>query len=238
MPEKKRIGEMLIEAGLIDELQLKSALGYQKQWGGKVGSALVEMGFVTEKGVASTLEKQLGVVCTSIEGMDIPPNILHTVKVDIAKKYGVFPLSVEGKTLLIATPDPTDLKALDELSFLLGMRIKPVLALESDIKRAISIYYEGNTQSGRTYKVDVNKLTEKIQMMQPAAGEIREHEIQPEIIHHEMIQPETIRKEEPKAEQKKEIAQKAVIEALIAVLTEKGIITKEELIKKLKEKQS
>lgn len=209
-PEKKRLGEMLIEAGLIDELQLSSALGEQRKWGGRLGSLLIKMGFVDEQMLASVLEKQLGEKCISLKDMEIPQEVLNAVKSDIAKKYWIMPIAFEKKALTIATSDPTDLKTLDNLSFMLGVRVKPVLALESDIKSAIARHYEGIMSEGKTYKVDIKKVAERVQVMR-----------------EEIIE---------KPAEKKEITTKAVIEALIAVLIEKGIITREELATKIKEK--
>ena len=65
------------------------------------------------------------------------------VPLESAKKFGIFPIGFEGKTLLMSMADPTDLKTLDDIGFSLGLRIKPILALESDIMRAIAVYYEG-----------------------------------------------------------------------------------------------
>lgn len=215
--EKKRLGEMLIEAGLIDELQLNAALGEQKQWGGRLGSIVVRMGFIDEHEAASVLEKQLGLKCITLEEMEISQKALQAVKHEIAKKYYIMPIDLDKNTLSIAISDPTDVKTLDDLSFMLGVRIKPVLALESDIKNAIARYYEGDVHAGKAYRVNVKNITEKIQPTKTELSTPPQTEVVPE-----------------KPPEKKEITSRAVIEALIAILIEKGIITREELIKKLK----
>lgn len=230
MKDKKRLGEMLLEARLMDELQLQSALAQQKQWGNRLGSIVIEMGFVSEKDLASVLEKQMGVRCISIEDVEVPYEALRAVKVDVAKKYGIFPLSIEGKTITVAMADPTDLKIMDSLSFLLGMRIKPVLAIYSDIKRAIERHYEG-ISTGKAHKIDIKKISEKIHVVHETAEAKPTAPAEFEVIHDMPHVAEEVKQAAP---QKEESTSKRVIEALISLLAEKGIITKEELIRKMK----
>ncbi len=138
---RKRLGDMLVEAGVVDDMQRSAAVGEQKQWGGKLGSILIRMGFIDEKSVATVLEKQLGRKCISLKNKEIPLNVLGMVKPDIAKKYHVIPLDFSKSILSIAISDPNDLGTLDDLSFMLGVNVKPVLALECEIKNAINQYY-------------------------------------------------------------------------------------------------
>ena len=224
--EKKRLGEMLIEAGLIDQLQLNAALGYQKQWDGKLGTALINMGFVDERQIASVLEKQLGVKCISLENCDITTKALNAVKLDIAKKYCIMPLNFDKNTFTIAVSDPTDVKKLDDLSFMFGVRINPVLALESDIKNAIAEHYEGITLSrGKTFRVDSEKTAETMQIIPNETIAARDTLFDPEAMRFETTEiPSPLEKKNERKE---------AINALITLLIEKGIITREELLKKL-----
>lgn len=219
--EKKRLGEMLIEAGLIDQLQLNAALGYQKQWDGKLGTALINMGFVDERQIASVLEKQLGVKCISLEDCDITTKALNAVKLDIAKKYCIMPLNFDKNTFTIAVSDPTDVKKLDDLSFMFGVRINPVLALESDIKNAIAEHYEGITLSrGKTFRVDSEKTAETMQIIpnEPHGAAYSQEEMQ-------------------RSAETGDTPSRAVVEAVVSLLIEKKIFTKQELAKKLAEKK-
>jgi type IV pilus assembly protein PilB len=114
--EKKRLGQMLVDEGLIDDTQLQSALAYQRQWGGRLGSIFLKKGFVSEKDMSVLLEKQLGQKCISIESYGNPSHdVLDMVRLDIAKKYTIFPVKFEKNSLLLAISDPTDLKTLDDL---------------------------------------------------------------------------------------------------------------------------
>ena len=228
---------MLMETGVIDHMQLNSALGQQKQWGGKLGSVLIEMGFVDEQSIVSVLEKQLGLKCMSLENSEIPQKALNAVKLDIAKKYCIMPLDVDKNTLSIAISDPTDVRTLDELSFILGVRIKPVLAIESEIKNAIARYYEGVVHTGKTYKSAMETLPPKMQIIRTeAAAPFTEQNAEDmQIERGTTFTPEEI--SEKSTDQKRTFSE-TVVEALTAILLEKGLITKEELAKKIKEKSS
>jgi type IV pilus assembly protein PilB len=139
---KKRLGELLVEAGIINTTQQGAAAEEQKRWGGKFGTILIEMGFVDVEPVISTLENQHKQKCISLNNQKIPSELLSLVKAEVAKKYKIIPLDLHEKTLVIATTDPNNLETLDSLSFMLGLNIKPMLAVEYDIKNAIKRYYE------------------------------------------------------------------------------------------------
>ncbi len=139
--DRKKVGDMLVEAGIINDLQRSAALGEQKQWGGKFGSILIRMGFIDEKSAAAVLERQLGQKCVTLKTKEIPANVLAMVRPNIARKYNIIPIDFNRRTLSVAISDPNDLVTIDDLSFILGMNIKPVLALEYEIKNAIAQYY-------------------------------------------------------------------------------------------------
>ncbi|MEJ2253441.1 MAG: hypothetical protein P8Y75_03595 [Nitrospirota bacterium] len=138
---RKRLGEMLLEAGLIDEMQLAVALGEQKQWGGKLGAELLRLGFVAERELALVLEEQLGIRWIQLFDRDIPEEVLRLVPADLATSYLVIPVEYDGKTLTLAATNPMDLEVMDTLQFLLGKRIRPLMALEPDIIAAIVRHY-------------------------------------------------------------------------------------------------
>jgi|GEM_PF-657276 len=141
--ERRRLGEILLEAGLINELQLARALGQHKQWGGKLGNSLIKMGFISEEDLAAVLESQLGIKWISLRDIAISDSALGSMKADVAKKYHIMPVLVARKNITVATNDPTDLVTLDTVEFILGKRIKPVIAIKSEIDWAIAKYYDG-----------------------------------------------------------------------------------------------
>ena len=227
--ESRKLGELLVEAGLIDDFQLNSALSYQKEWGGKIGSILIKKGFVSEKDMLSAIEKQYGLSAISLNGMGVPSeDVVKMVGADVAKKFGIFPVGLEGKTLLIAIADPTDLKTIDDITFKLGIRVKPLLALESQIMEAIGIYYEGKSP-GESVRMVKDRLEEfeALNAMKEARGG-------PEKVIAESV-PKTRPEHEP-SKPKTDLSQKVVIESLIDLLVSKGIISREELVRTIKSK--
>ena len=147
MPEKigGKLGELLVEAGLIDELQLKSALGHQKKWGGRLGKVLVDMGFIEEGELLKFLSEKFKIKAVDLTKSKIPNQAFEALPEKIARKYGVVPVFIkEGpgtkKTLILAMSDPTNLKIIDEIQFLTGYRIEPVLATDSAITKVLEHY--------------------------------------------------------------------------------------------------
>lgn len=154
---KRRLGEILTEAGLLSEVQLAAALQEQRKWGGKLGRTLVEMGFVDEDSMALALSRQLNIPKVDLDSLQLPATVVQLLRIDAAERYGVFPLGGEPaqKVLHIASSDPTNLEALQELSFQLGMRIQQSVASASGIDRAIRRYYYGeNTVASNTASPD------------------------------------------------------------------------------------
>lgn len=144
--KKKRLGQMLLEAGYIDELQLAVALGRQKEQGLPLGTHLLKLGFVADRNLSEILKKQLGIQWVTLFDRKISEDAIRSVPIDIAVKYTVMPLAYDGKTITIAITNPSDLEQIDSLSFQLGKKIKPYMALESDIKNAIAKHYQAEEQ--------------------------------------------------------------------------------------------
>src|SRR5437762_2373471 len=149
MPPRKRIGQLLTELGVIDEHQLQSALGHQKQWGGKLGAVLVQKRFCKEPDVVIALSKHLGMPAVRLGDQKIDPRAVAFVSKQIAEKLHVFPYDVSGtgrsEVVTIAMSDPTDLSAVDQLAFHTGKRIKPMLAGDSEVINAIQRHYASET---------------------------------------------------------------------------------------------
>ena len=145
--KRKRLGEILVEEGLIDVYQLQSALAHQKQWGGKLGQILVKLGFLTEEELLGFLSHYFKIPYVNLKKVLIPPSIIKLVPEEVARKYNVLPLAVKEeigrKNLYLAMADPTNVVAIDELEFALGMPIRPILASDNMIAEAIEYYYGG-----------------------------------------------------------------------------------------------
>lgn len=218
-----KLGELLIEAGLIDNIQLQSALAHQAKWGMRLGSALMEMKFITERDLASFLEKQLNTQCVSIMTKELAPEVINALKADVAKKYGIFPLDATDKELVIATANPLDLKMLDELGFNLGRRIVPKLALESEINRAIRFYYDNIHDEPIVPEVPEPPVVDRIDIVE-MKGESSQMERQ--------IEPSEI------TEKAKEVVTtKSVLDAMLTLLEKKGILSRSEVFDLIRKKQ-
>src|SRR5712671_618740 len=145
MPPRKRLGQLLTELKVIDEHQLQSALGHQKQWGGKLGVILVQKGFCREEQMISALSQHLGMPAVRLSEVKIDPRAVKTVSKAVAERLHVFAYEVTGsgrsEVITIAMSDPTDLSAVDQLPFHTGKRIKPMLAGDSEVITAIQQHY-------------------------------------------------------------------------------------------------
>src|SRR5467141_406559 len=142
-----RIGELLLKEKLITPEQLQQALTQQKANGGKLGYNLVKMGFVKDEQITTLLSKQYGVPSINLAQFKIDPTIVKLVPTDTARKYQIIPLSRSGSTLTIAMTDPTNVFAMDDIKFMTGFNVEPVVASETAIAEAISKFY-GESQSG------------------------------------------------------------------------------------------
>lgn len=143
---KKRLGEILLEAGIINESQLQQALEYQQMWGQRLGSALVAKGFLSEEMLMRVLGSTLNMPIVDISRIRIPPEIIKIVPAKLAEKYDVVPIALESKgggrqTLIIAMADPLNIEAVDQLKFTTGYNIRPVLSTISGIAEALRKYF-------------------------------------------------------------------------------------------------
>jgi Type II secretion system (T2SS), protein E, N-terminal domain len=140
-----KIGDLLVRAGVITELQLKAALAEQQQWGGKLGDILVRMEFLTEEVLVRALSKQTGIARADLSG-EGNKAALAVVPADTAEEFGLVPIGLkdQGRVLLVAMSDPLNISATDHLVSLTGgKKIETQLAGASAIRNAISRWYRG-----------------------------------------------------------------------------------------------
>jgi type IV pilus assembly protein PilB len=136
-----RIGELLLKEKRITPDQLQEALNYQKASGGKLGLNLVKLGFVTDEEITSLLSRQYGVPSINLGDFEIDQSVVKLIPADTAQKYQILPLSRSGATLTIAMTDPTNVFAMDDIKFMTGYNVEPVVASESAVLDAIARYY-------------------------------------------------------------------------------------------------
>jgi len=136
-----RIGELLLKEKRITPDQLQQALNHQKANGGKLGFNLVNMGFVKDEEITALLSKQYGVPSINLTQFEIDPAVIKLIPADTAQKYQIIPLSRAGATLTIAMTDPTNVFAMDDIKFMTGYNVEPVVASETAVIEAIQRYY-------------------------------------------------------------------------------------------------
>src|SRR5512140_37877 len=132
---KKRIGEMLLEAGIIDETQLKAALGHQRQWGVRLGQALVDLKLATEPEIVKILARRFGFEVARLDQVEAYAHqqAIQLVPRDFAVKHNAFPLGADTSTLSVAMSDPSNLAVIDELRFRSGRRVKVSIGGDREI---------------------------------------------------------------------------------------------------------
>jgi type IV pilus assembly protein PilB len=140
-----RIGELLLKEKRISAEQLQEALNYQRTNGGKLGANLVTLGYVRDEEITALLSKQYGVPSIALNQFEIDPAVIKLVPGETARKYQIVPLSRAGATLTIAMTDPTNVFAMDDVKFMTGYNVEPVVASETAVVDSIEKYYGAGT---------------------------------------------------------------------------------------------
>lgn len=138
---KKKLGQILIDAGLIDEQELSYALKSQRQIGGTVGEALIRLGHVTDEQILNALSNQLTIPHVNLHKVSIPADILNTLSYSKVKEKRVLPLGHEGNTLVVGMVDPTDGETLSEVELKIGKPVKPAIVTSHQFSKALN-YFE------------------------------------------------------------------------------------------------
>ena len=136
-----RLGDLMVKEKLISPEQLVHALEHQKKNGGRLGSCLIKLGLVTDEDVTTFLSRQYGVPSINLSFFEVDPEVVKLVPEDTARRYEVVPLSRVGSSLTIAMVDPTNVFAMDDIKFMTGFNVEPVVASESSIRETIDRFY-------------------------------------------------------------------------------------------------
>jgi len=166
----ERLGELLIKAGLVTQKQIEEALQLQKTNGGKLGYNLVKLGHVKEEDITSLLSEQYGVPAIHLEHFEIDESILKHIPSDVAQKYLLIPIERTGATLTVAMADPSNVFALDDVRFITGYQVEPVVAAEASIREAISRYY------GSSHDIQLKEVMDEFSKQEVADLEVEEEE--------------------------------------------------------------
>jgi len=144
-PVSRRLGDLLVREGLINQEQLQRALADQKGNNEKLGSILVRLSIINEDQLIDFLSKQYGIPSITLTQLDVDVEVVKLVPAQIARKYEVLPIKRTGNSLSLAMSDPTNVFALDDVGFMTGLTVVPVVASQSAIRKAIGLLYEEQT---------------------------------------------------------------------------------------------
>ncbi|HET8647328.1 MAG TPA: hypothetical protein VFO85_17655, partial [Vicinamibacteria bacterium] len=153
---RKELGEILLQADLINPQQLKEALALQRTYGERLASVLVRQSILTEKFAVTYLGRQLGIPAVDLSKSEIDLSVLDVVPLELCERHLVFPIRVEGTRLQLAMSDPMDHGLVSEIEFKTGARLAPMIALEASIKNAI-------LEARRALKAGQRKIAPNVQ---------------------------------------------------------------------------
>jgi len=137
----QRLGDLLVKEKVITAEQLEQALKAQKDQGTRLGSALVKLGFLSDEDVTNFLSRQYGVPAINLSFFEIDGSVVKLIPQETAKRYQILPLSRVGASLTIAMVDPTNVFAMDDIKFMTGLNVEPVVVAEASVQAAIARYY-------------------------------------------------------------------------------------------------
>lgn len=136
-----KLGEILVRENLISPQHLREALDYQREHGGRLGFNLVKLGLVSDDMITAVLSRQYGIPSVNLDLFQVDESVLRLIPQEVAQKHSVLPLSRVGATLTLAMVDPTNVFAMDDVKFMTGLNVEPVVVAEASIQHAIARYY-------------------------------------------------------------------------------------------------
>ncbi|MDX1631967.1 MAG: type IV-A pilus assembly ATPase PilB [Thermoanaerobaculia bacterium] len=151
-----KLGELLVSSGAIEQEQLQEGLELQKKEGGRIGSNLVKLGHLSEEKLTELLSKHFGVPSVNLDRVEVDESVIKIIPADVARKYTIVPISKAGAKLTIAMLDPTNVFAMDDIKFMTGYNVEPVVAAETPLRSAIERYY------GSTHAIELKNVMEEL----------------------------------------------------------------------------
>jgi Type II secretion system (T2SS), protein E, N-terminal domain len=252
-----KLGELLVKARVLTDAQLKAALAEQQKWGGKLGEILVRMNALTEDMLVKALSKQTGITSVNLDSIEsIPAQVKSKISAQMARDLAVLPLQLrdEGRTLIVAMADPTQLNHIDTLRKVSRCRIQVQLAGRSAIAKAYGRFYEGEAEMSSDDGADggmkfvdaqgntVNKSREQIEADHFARTGRRATLDQPAVFGPNPPRTSASTSQAAAADpaqqvqaledvQRKEVA---ALRSMVELLIQKGVFTREEYLAKVK----
>src|SRR5277367_6255540 len=173
----QRLGDLLVKEKIISPEQLEQAVKVQKETNVRLGAALVKLGFLSDEDVTNFLSRQYGVPAINLSYFEIDPSVVKLIPYETAKRYQILPLSRVGASLTIAMVDPTNVFAMDDIKFMTGFNIEPVVASESSILEGIDKSYGG----GGDKEEDLETVMQSMSEMNESDVELQAEEQQMEL---------------------------------------------------------
>ena len=252
LPERTKLGELLVEAGLIDELQLAAALGEQVRWGNRLGETLVQLGYLTEAELVRTLSRTYGIPGVHLEGKQIEPEVLALLAAEVAEEYHCIPLFKKpasgGEVLYLGMAHPEDLRIIDDVSFRAGLPVRPVVVGPVQLNSAIAAFYrsespcpiEGDESAADLAEAPVPDgdtapvFSDLQEIVSESLGEVGfEVESEDGDAATGDIEGELISAPLPSVAKPREVPTRDILHALTQVLIEKGVVSREELLERV-----
>lgn len=236
---RKRIGEILVQAGVLAAEGLKAALVEQRRWGGPLGRILVDMNLITEEALVDALSQQLNFPKVDLDAMEVSPDVIALVPGELVAHHRMMPFKRESKFLDVAMSEPTDLGIIDELRIRTQLNVRPYLAGPKMIERAITRYYgevlidepeptpppqaPKATPTGR-YKAVTPEQTPAMQRTRGQTGPVTMHARDQEIraLQERISQLEALVSRD-----------EDVLRKVLGLLVDKGVATREEILERL-----
>ncbi|MCG8425685.1 MAG: hypothetical protein MJE77_48010 [Proteobacteria bacterium] len=229
---RKRIGELLVQAGVLDNTGLRAGLAEQRRWGGQLGRVLVDMKLVTEEALVRALSHQLNFPTIDLDQLDVPDSTLELVSADLAEQHSLIPFNLEGKFLEVAMSDPTNLGIIDELRIRTQLNVRPYLAGPKMIERALSRCYgiglANLALDMRTARLESEEGLPTIGLgpsdnRPPSAHSVRERNAEILALQERISQLEALVSRD-----------EDVLRKVLGLLIEKGVATREEILERIK----
>ena len=253
---RKKLGEILVQAGVLTETQLRAALNEQRRWGGPLGRILVDMKLITEDSMVQALSHQLNLPAVNLDQRNIEPGVLDMVPGELAEQLSIVPFAAQGKFLDVAMSDPTNMVAIDTLRTKTRMNVRPFLAGPRTLERALARHYGrgvgpidmlgstgpvmalGNEQPLQEMEVERDISSPAIQVQAPpTAARRRAQQFElTELAEREAAAEKTIALLRERVERLEALVQRDedVLRKLLGLLVAKGLATREELVERLK----
>jgi Type II secretion system (T2SS), protein E, N-terminal domain len=256
---RKRLGEILVQAGVLAEPQLRAALNEQRRWGGPLGRILVDMNLISEEAMVQALSHQLNLPAVNLDQRHIQPEALATIPAELAEQLGVIPFALQGKFLDLAMGDATNISTIDTLRTRTRLNIRPYLAGPKSIERALAKHYSRGvgieldtrgpqiiaSASGAADNMPLNtRLIDSFVGPLPAAATApapttdvrRDRELVAELAARDLERGRELTELRARVTELEALLARDedVLRKLLALVTEKGLVTREELRERMK----